>query len=244
MRLQTEHRKLTEQDVHNLAEVGLLSAGIIHEVKNALQGIANALYLLDQEQGLEARAKAWIADARRELARAVEVSHDALTVVREESMSPVRVTESVDEVLKTYAGKISYKGVAIERRYEFHETIQADPMAVRQIFSNIVLNALEAAPGRAGRLVIHARASQAARGKSVPGVRITFTDNGPGVAEENKRRVFEPLFSTKRGKGSGLGLWVTEKLVRRHRGTLQLRSRSGKGCSGSCFSVFLPVRQS
>src|SRR5215467_2134043 len=198
MRLRTEHRKMTEQDVHNLAEVGLLSAGIIHEVKNALQGIANALYLLDREQGLEARAKTWIADARRELARALEVSHETLTVVREDSIAPVRVTEAVDEVLKTYAGKINYKHVAVERRYEFQETIQADPVAVRQIFSNIVLNALEAAPVETGKLVIHARAARTAKGKGPRGVQITFSDNGPGVAEENKRRVFEPLFSTKR----------------------------------------------
>jgi two-component system, NtrC family, sensor kinase len=249
----SEHQQLQEKNVHDLAEVGLLSAGIIHEVKNALQGVANALFLLDHEQGLRPKARTWIADARRELSRAIEVSHETLALVREESVSPIRIHDVLENVLDTYAGKIRYKGVHVERRFEFHETIQADPGAVRQVFANIILNALESAPHKTGKLTIHTSPFLKMNGtniaESVPandvrGVRIVFGDNGPGIPEENRKKVFEPLFSTKKGKGTGLGLWMTQKLVHKQHGSVRLRSSSnGKRPSGTCFSVFLPLHQ-
>ena len=249
MQEQAENRSLRDEDIRALAEVGLFSAGIIHEVKNALQGIANALLLLDHEQDLKPRAREWIGAARQELSRAFDVSRDTLALVREESAAPVRITDILEDVLSTYAAKIDYKGITIDRRYEFHETIHADPGAVRQIFANIVLNALESLPSQAGKLTIHTRACHVGdwgnvrRVKAVRGVRILFVDNGPGIPEQNRRRVFDPLFSTKKGKGAGLGLWITKQLVRKQHGGLRLRSSSKPRSSGTCFSVFLPPRQ-
>ena len=246
---QTENRRLREEDIRALAEVGLFSAGIIHEVKNALQGIANALFLLDHEKDLKPRAREWVGDARRELSRAFDVSRDTLALVREENAVPVRITDVLEDVLSAYTAKIDHKGVAIDRRYEFHEIIHADPGAVRQVFANIVLNALESLPKRAGKLTIHTRACHVGeegnvrRVKAVRGVRILFADNGPGIPEQNRRKVFDPLFSTKKGKGSGLGLWVTQQLVRKQRGGLRLRSSDKPRSSGTCFSVFLPLNQ-
>lgn len=242
-------RRLRDEDVHALAEIGLFSAGIIHEVKNALQGIAHALFLLDHEKDLQPRARVWVGVARRELARAFDVSRDTLALVREENAVPVRITDVLEDVLSTYAAKIDHKRVAIDRRYEFHETICADPSAVRQVFSNIVLNALESLPNRAGKLTIHTRACHVGdeenvrRAKAVRGVRILFADNGPGIPEQNRRKVFEPLFSTKKGKGAGLGLWITQQLVRKQRGGMRLRSSDKPRSSGTCFSVFLPLNQ-
>src|SRR5262245_57276842 len=251
MHQQSEDQRLQEKNVHDLAEVGLLSAGIIHEVKNALQGVANALFLLDNEQGLRPKARTWIADARRELSRAFEVSHETLALVREESVSPVRIHDVLENVLDAYAEKIRYKGVRVERRYEFNETIQADPGAVRQVFANIILNALESAPHKTGKLTIHTSpflkrncTTGNVLGNDVRRVRIVFADNGPGIPEETRKKVFEPWFSTKKGKGTGLGLWITQKLIRKQHGTVHLRSSSnGKRPSATCFSVFLPLHQ-
>ncbi len=246
---QKQKRQFRDEEVRALAEVGLFSAGIIHEVKNALQGIANALFLLDHEKGLNPRTRERIGDARRELARALEVSRETLALVREENAVPVRITEVLEDVLSTYAAKIDFKHIAIDRRYEFHETIHADPGAVRQVFSNIVLNALESLPRRAGRLTIHTRACHVGeegdvrRANTVRGVRILFADNGPGIPRQNRLKIFDPLFSTKKGKGSGLGLWVTEQLLRKQHGGLRLRSSDSPRSSGTCFSVFLPISQ-
>jgi two-component system, NtrC family, sensor kinase len=246
---QTENRRqLKDEDVRALAEVGLFSAGIIHEVKNALQGIANALFLLDHDKDLQPRAREWVGDARRELSRAFEVSRDTLALIREENAVPVSITDVLEDVLNIYAAKIDYKRVAIDRRYKFHGTIRADPGTVRQVFSNIVLNALESLPNRAGKLTIHTRACHVGEGdirraKAVRGVCILFADNGPGIPLQNRRKVFEPLFSTKEGKGAGLGLWITQQLVRKQHGGVRLRSSDKPRCSGTCFSVFLPLNQ-
>jgi signal transduction histidine kinase len=112
-----------------------------------------------------------------------------------------------------------------------------------------VINALESLPCQAGKLTIHTRACHVGeegnvrRAKAVRGVRILFADNGPGIPQQNKHKVFEPLFSTKEGKGSGLGLWITQQLVRKQHGGLRLRSSDKPHTSGTCFSVFLPLNQ-
>jgi signal transduction histidine kinase len=243
MRQKAHNDQMNDKSIDILAEVGLASAGIIHEMKNALQGIATALFLLDTEKDLRPKPREWIATARRELARALEISHQTMTLVRDDNAVTMRVTDVLEDVLNAYSGKIAYKKITIERRYEFQETIEADAGAVRQVFANIVLNALEAAPRGTGRLAIHTSASRQVNGKDVAGVRILFADNGPGIPEQNKEKVFEPLFSTKKGKGAGLGLWVTARLIHKQRGGLQLRSSSKGAASGTCFSVFLPLNQ-
>jgi len=238
-----QNDRMNEDNINALAEVGLASAGIIHEIKNALQGIANALFLLDAEQDLKPKAREWVTTARRELARTLEVTHQTMALVRDETPAPMRVTDVLEDVLSTYSGKIAHKKITIDRRYDFNETIEADAGAVRQVFANIVLNALEAAPSGSGRLAIHTLASSMANGKDVAGVRIHFTDNGPGIPEKDQKKVFEPLFSTKKGKGTGLGLWVTARLIRKQHGSLRLDSKSNGSGSGTCFSVFFPLHQ-
>ncbi|HEU4415105.1 MAG TPA: HAMP domain-containing sensor histidine kinase, partial [Candidatus Angelobacter sp.] len=194
MQPQPENPKLKSQDIHALAQVGLASAGIVHEIKNALQGIANALFLLETEKDMSPKAREWIAVAHRELSRAFDVSRETMALVREENRVPVQVTEVLEDVLGNYAGKIAYKGVTIERRFDFCESIKADPGAVRQVFANIILNALECTPKHTGRLTIRTRASCQVNGSKVRGVRIVFLDNGPGIPDAHKKKVFQPLF--------------------------------------------------
>lgn len=163
-----------------------------------------------------------------------------MALVREEQPVAVSITDVLEEVLNAYSEKIAYKQITIERRYDFKQKIQSNSGAIRQVFADIVLNALESAPFQTGKLVLHTSACFRSR-HSIRGVQVVFADNGPGIPEENKRRVFEPLFSTKNGKGSGLGLWVAARLVRQLNGHLRMHSRSESINSGSCFSVFLPL---
>jgi signal transduction histidine kinase len=223
-----------------LLELGILSAAIIHEVKNSLQGAANALFLLDCDRNLSREARERVAIARRELSRAFDISKQTLSLIREEHPVAVSITDILEEVLQSYAEKIAYKHITMERRYEFNEKIQGNPGAIRQVFADIVLNALESVPFYTGKLVIHTSACIRSRGGSARGVQVVFADNGPGIPAEYKRKVFEPLFSTKRGKGSGLGLWVAARLVRQQNGHIRMHTRSTTINTGSCFSVFLP----
>jgi len=234
------HVQVENSNANELIEVGILSAAIIHEVKNSLQGVANALFLLDCDRNLSRNAREMVAIAKRELSRAFDISKQTLALIREEHPVAVSVTDVLEEVLLSYTEKIAYKHMTIERRYEFNETIQGNPGAIRQVFADVVLNALESAPFYTGKLVIHTSPCFRSRGSTSTGVQVVFADNGPGIPAEYKRRVFEPLFSTKSGKGSGLGLWVADRLVRQQNGHMRMYSRSTTINSGSCFSVFLP----
>ena len=238
MRLQQQQRS---GNVNDLAELGLFSAGIMHEVKNALQGIADALFLLAGEQSLSPKVREEVAMARRELSRVFDVSDQTLALVREEDSVALSLIDLLEDVLRTYSAKTAYKNCAIERQYEFSGKIRGSPVAIRQVFANIVLNALESAPFENGKLVIHMYARRSSKNGKMPGVQIDFADNGPGIPDQHKKKVFEPLFSTKKGKGSGLGLWVARRLVLKHRGELSLVSRSKGVNSGACFSVLLPL---
>ncbi len=226
-----------------LAELGLVSASVIHEVRNALQGIHNALFLLGRDPSLRPKPREWIASAERELARAFEASRQTLSLVRQDAPAQVSVTAVLDEVLAACAAKTAHKGISIERRYDFAGRIEANEGAVREVFTNLVLNALEAAPRESGKLAIHTSASKRANGRDVPGVQIMFADNGPGIPEKVRKKIFRPLFTTKKGKGTGLGLWVSRRLVRQQHGVLRLVSSAGSTNSGTCFSVFLPLKQ-
>jgi signal transduction histidine kinase len=236
-------RDQESSDRQTLAELGLVSASVIHEVKNLLQGIANALFLLEHDPSLSPRARGWINDAQLELSRAFAASRQTLALVRHEAPSQVSVTQILDEVLEASAGKTAYKGIAIERRYEYRGTIEANEGAIREVFTNLVMNALEAAPLERGKLMVHTSAWSRSNGKEVAGVRIVFEDNGPGIPQAYKKKVFEPLFSTKKGKGTGLGLWVSDRLVHQQHGALWLESNQNH-TPGSSFSVFFPLKQS
>lgn len=237
------HAAHREEHRQALAELGLVSASVIHEVKNALQGIGNALFLLEHDPSLRPRARDWIASAQRELSRALAASRQTLALVRYGTPARLSITEILDEILDTYATTTAYKRISIDRQYKFNGTIEANEGAIREVFTNLVLNALEAVPQSMGRLVIHTGAVTRANEKDVAGVRIRFADNGPGIPDKYKKKVFEPLFSTKGGKGTGLGLWVSDRLVHQQHGALWLESRACGETSGSCFSVFLPLKQ-
>jgi signal transduction histidine kinase len=235
-------RQAESGNVNALAEVGLFSAAIMHEIKNALQGVADALFLLEGERNLSPQAREEVAVARRELSRAFEVSAQTLALARKEEPVFLSLVGLLEQALGTYSAKSAYKHFRVERQYEFDGKIHGSPGALRQVFSNIILNALESAPFETGKLVIHTYECHSSENGKTPGVQIDFADNGPGIPDQNKAKIFEPLFSTKSGKGAGLGLWVAHRLVLQQQGQIKLVSRSEGLNSGACFSVFLPLR--
>jgi signal transduction histidine kinase len=117
--------------------------------------------------------------------------------------------------------------------------IRGFPSEITQVFSNLVVNALEALPPE-GTLKLHVLSSRDWRRPKRRGVRVFIADNGPGISVENRRRMFEPFFTTKGEKGTGLGLWVTSGIVDKHGGWIRMRSSTQPGRSGTCFAVFFP----
>ena len=114
------------------------------------------------------------------------------------------------------------------------------PGELRQVFLNLVTNAIEATPDR-GKLNIHIFPSRHWQKEEVQGVRVVIADNGHGISSEQRSKLFQPFFTTKGEEGTGLGLWVSQGIVRKHQGEIRLRSTTRFGRSGTCFSVFLPM---
>jgi PAS domain S-box-containing protein len=233
--------KLSEEALlrsEKLAATGRLAASIAHEINNPLAAVTNVLYILRTRQDMPKTAVEFVRTAEQELARVAHITKQTLAFYREVS-TPVltSVPSLLDEVLSVYSRNIEEKRVTILRRYGNVEELRAFPGELRQVFSNLVLNALEAI-STTGKVAVRVRRDRASRLQ--PGIRITIADDGPGIALENLSRIFEPFFTTKDSKGTGLGLWVSQGIVQKHGGTLRVRSHVRGANHGTCFTVFLP----
>ena len=111
---------------------------------------------------------------------------------------------------------------------------------LHQIFSNLLLNAADAMP-QGGRLQARVSPAHEWTGLERHGLRVTFADNGCGIAADKLSKVLEPFFTTKGPGGNGLGLSLVQDVVQKHRGVLRVRSSTKPGHSGSIFSIFLPA---
>jgi PAS domain S-box-containing protein len=234
-------RKATEQTLRQsekIAATGRLAASIAHEINNPLASVMNALYILRTNSKMPESALVYVRTAEEELARVVHITKQTLGFYREIS-SPVMssVPQLFEEVLAAYDGRIEQAQITVHRDFSDVGPLAAFPSELRQVFSNLVLNAIEAitAPGN-----IYIRVKQAHDGQGRAGIRIAVADDGCGIPAENMPQIFEPFFSTKDSKGTGLGLWVSQGIVQKHQGNLRVRSRTGESLHGTCCAVFLP----
>jgi signal transduction histidine kinase len=153
----------------------------------------------------------------------------------------VNLEEVLESVLSLYARQIEAKHITVSKQYRVDGTIQSYPGEIRQVFSTLLVNAMEATP-KDGRFVLRASTSCDWRNPAIRGMRITLADTGGGISADNAIRIFEPFFTTKGERGTGLGLWVSHGVVHRLGGSIRVRSTTRAGKSGTAFSVFLPHR--
>jgi len=132
--------------------------------------------------------------------------------------------------------KIADRHIRLVTEWRKSPSIAGVAGELRQVFSNLFANALEAV-GTDG--TIRLRISGCTARGGLPAVRITFSENGRGIPPESRRRIFEPLFTTKGAIGTGLGLWICKQLIEKHPGVLQMRSSTAGLRKGSTFSVLL-----
>ena len=224
-----------------LANIGRLAATVAHEIHNPLDAIGNLLYLLEHSATVSDNDREHVRMAREELDRVAQITQQMLKFNRE-SREPVPVTlnDILENVLTLYHGKITQRRATVDRRYERALPVVAFPGELRQVFSNLVGNALEALPAH-GRLVVSLSDSRDWRDLRRPGVRVTIADTGSGIPTEFRARITQPFFTTKGEKGTGLGLWVSRGIVEKYGGSMRFRSCTASGRSGTVFSVFLPV---
>lgn len=155
-------------------------------------------------------------------------------------MAQMDVNAIIIEAEALLAKRMRERGVRLEKRLDEHlPQIRASSDQLKQVILNLLINAVDAMPD-GGTVTIATTLIGGARlglpaGRSV---QIVVRDTGLGISEEHLQRVFEPFFSTKGAKGSGLGLWVSSGIVQAHGGTLQVRSVVGRGTT---FTIVLPV---
>ncbi|MGO9940143.1 MAG: sensor histidine kinase [Terracidiphilus sp.] len=223
-----------------LAVAGRLAASISHEINNPLAAVTNLLYLIGISGSLE-EAKQHNELAAKELARVSEIVTQTLRFYREPSKPTlVRVSEIVDSALIHYEARLTHAEVAIERDFRNCSSIVAMAGELRQVILNLIGNALDAL-GRGGRLKIRISDTREHRNGARPGVRLTVADTGSGISPAVRKTLFEPFVTTKPDTGTGLGLWISSEIIRRHSGTIQVRSSALSQSAGTVFSLFLPL---
>ena len=220
-----------------LAVAGRLSASIAHEIHNPLDSVANLHYLMANETDA-VKQKKYLGMAQQELNRTLQISRAMLGLYREPK-APVEVDlrELLESVLLLLDRQLKDQSVAVSRRLGEGTPIQGFPGELRQVFTNLVTNAAEAA-GPGGRVQILLESSSMTDTR--PGASVVITDSGPGVAEGNQAKLFKPFFTTKGELGTGLGLWVSRGIVEKHGGRIELVNSTDPVFPGAAVSVYLP----
>lgn len=237
-------RKLAEEALvrsEKLASLGRMAATIAHEINNPLEAVTNLLYLAQTADDLPPSARRHLEMADTELQRVAHTARQALGFYREYNASALTSTnELLDSAIDLLAAKIKSKQARIEKDSHTDVEILAVAGELRQVFSNLLANSLDAIDPRG---TIKLRVSTCSLpGTGSPGIRVTVADNGKGISRASQARIFEPFFTTKGTFGTGLGLWVTKQIVEKHGGRIQLRSRNQGARRGTVFSIVLPLR--
>ena len=246
----TTERKRAEdalRKTEKLAAAGRLAASIAHEINNPLEAVTNLLYLLRHHTTLDPDAVSYAELAQREVARVSEITQQTLRFYRQSTVPLVSsVCEVLDSVVALHLGRVNHLQIEVVRKYGDDVSLFCFAGEMRQLFANLVGNALDAMSHGNGRLTLTVRRSRSWRGAPAPGVRVFVADTGIGMEEPVRQRIFEAFFTTKEVTGTGLGLWVSAEIIQKHMGTVRVRSRSARnesgpgGPSGTVFMVFFP----
>jgi signal transduction histidine kinase len=241
-------RRKTEQALlqsEKLAVVGRLAASISHEINNPLEAIGNILYLVRNAESLDA-AREYALMAEQELSRVAQITTQTLSYYRENRLPALYLPSAIMEsALTLLAGKINSSRVEV--RVDFAgelRSIHCRDGELRQVFVNLISNAIEATPA-GGHVVVRVRSSvEWRKSGAVRGVRVLIADSGRGIPPEFRLRIFEPFFTTKAHEtGNGLGLWVVQDLIEKQGGSIRMVSSTLRGWKGTTFSVFLPYQE-
>ena len=220
-----------------LAAAGRMANTLAHEINNPLEALTNIVYLL-QTHDLSPQARELAAVAARELERVGHITRSTLSFYRKVPGRTLDLYTMLDEVVQLFSSRATQQRIEICARIDDGvRDANYDP-ALRQVFANLVGNAIESMESNGGRLCVRAR---------VEGTNavILISDTGHGIDRAHMRSVFEPFFTTKGERGTGLGLWVTRGILEEQGGRLQLRSCTSGRHRGTTVRLQLPVlRQS
>lgn len=221
-----------------LAAVGVMTAGIAHELNNPLMGVLNFTEYALRHLDPESKVHAVLRDSREAVDRVIRTVHSLLAVVRPEDRSltdltPQRLGDALDKVLSLLDHRIQREGVTVNRSLDGDlPPVRISPDHVQQILLNLLVNAMDAVQDTAVK-VIQVRADT-----MTGALALTVADSGHGVDPGIQGRILEPFFTTKDvGQGTGLGLWIVHNIARQYGGEVKMQSPPGQGAA---FTVVLP----
>jgi len=229
----------TLRRTERLAAMGRVAGIIAHEINNPLEAITNAFYLLRNHSSLDEEARYYAQLGEDELKRVGHITKQTLGFYRE-SQHPVDVELAglIDEVLQLQRRQLQAARIELDRKFLSAGTIRGFPVELRQVFLNLIGNAMQAMPnGGKMRVRIWEQWNQAFGRTDLC---ISICDTGEGIRRENGKHLFEPFFTTKSSKGTGLGLWISKGIVQKYEGSIHFRSMAFKGGHLTSFRVVLP----
>jgi PAS domain S-box-containing protein len=240
--LDITERRLAEQALlrtEKLAAVGRLASSIAHEINNPLEAVTNLLYLARSGEDVgEIREYLDCADA--ELRRISAIASQTLRF-HKQSTRPTEVycEDLMGTALELLRSRIANAKIRVEKRKFAQRPVLCFEGEIRQVISNLLINAVDAMHPGGGRLLLRSREGRDhATGRA--GLILTIADTGTGMSRETLGRIFEPFYTTKGLGGTGLGLWISKEILERHKGRLRVRSSQAPGRTGTVFALFLP----
>lgn len=236
----TERNRAAEalRKTEKLAATGRLAGTMAHEINNPLEAVTHLLYLIERNPSLDDTARGYTRVATEEVNRIGHIAKQALGFYRETSTPvDVNLAQLIETVVELYTAGAQNKNVTIEMQLETRATVPAFPGEMRQVFSNLIVNAVDAV-SRGGIVKIRVKHARDWR-SHIMGIRVLVSDDGPGIPASVRPRIFEPFFTTKGERGTGVGLWVSEGVLQKHHGSIRVKSSNG-AMHGTTFAVFLP----
>ncbi len=217
-----------------LAAAGRMANTLAHEINNPLEALTNIFYLLQLNE-LSPQSQELVAVAARELDRVGHITRSTLSFYRKAPGRTLDLRSLLEEVVQLFSSRAAQHGIEVRSEYaDGLETAHYDP-SLRQVFANLVGNAIEAMETSGGRIQLRARLLGAS-------AVVTVSDTGHGIERANLHSIFEPFFTTKGERGTGLGLWVTRGIVEEQGGTLMLRSTTRGVHRGTTIRITMPAR--
>ena len=235
LRLQMKELKETQEQLvqaAKLAAIGELASNVAHEINNPLTSILGYAELIREEKNLESIMQD-IEIIMSESIRARDIVHQLLEFARKRplDMKEISVNSVVKDVLSLVNVKFKDAKIKLHESYSEVPFIRGDQNQLKQVFLNILNNAIDSISDGGGVITIRTA-------RQLDNAVVQITDNGHGIQEDVLPRIFEPFFTTKREKGTGLGLPISYKIVQSHQGKIEVNSKPGEG---TVFSVFLPL---
>jgi signal transduction histidine kinase len=220
--------------VEERAVAGQLALEMMHEIKNPLEALGHLIYLAHEEATDCEKVSRYTRLAEEQIATLNYIAGETLGFARASHVpKAIDVVALAEAALRIHRRTIEAKQVHLVKDLPKGVVAQVHTGEILQVISNLIVNALDALPAQ-GTLCLRVR-------KRRSEVQFLIADNGHGIPPTDAREIFQPFFTTKEDRGTGLGLALSKKIVERHRGKISMRSSVRAGKSGTTFRVSLPA---